>query len=287
MGRSRFEEEGGHEGGMERWLITYADLITLLLAFFVIMYAMSSVDATKYAMMAKSLEVALGMEKTGQGLVSSMSGQQPGETGSKPQKEAAKNVKDTPPPKVAVLAEMKEAKENRELTHMMKLLKEYTEEKKIVGNLSITTSGRGLVINLSDSVLFESGKADLSPKAKEILDAIADILIHSEKHIKVEGHTDNIPIRNERYPSNWQLSTDRATNVIMYWIEKHPEASGRLSAAGYGEHRTIAPNDTVAGRAKNRRVDIIVLRDAIAKGEPGAEDKGVVEVEETLPRVEE
>jgi chemotaxis protein MotB len=170
---------------------------------------------------------------------------------------------------------------------MMKLLKEYTEEKKIVGNLSITTSGRGLVINLSDSVLFESGKADLSPKAKEILDAIADILLDSKKHIKVEGHTDNVPIRNVRYPSNWQLSTDRATNVIMYWIEKRPETSAYLSAAGYGEHRTIAPNDTVAGRAKNRRVDIIVLRDAIAKGEPGAEDKGVVEVEETLPRVEE
>ncbi|MDP2211629.1 MAG: OmpA family protein [Candidatus Aquicultor sp.] len=286
MGRSRFEDEGGHEGGMERWLITYADLITLLLAFFVIMYAMSSVDATKYAMMAKSLEVALGMEKTGQGLVSSMSGQQPGETGSKSQKDAA-SKKNDPAPKVATLVDMKEAKENRELTYMMKRIKEYTDEKKIVGSLSTTTDGRGLVVNLSDSVLFESGKADLSPKAKEILDAIADILLDSEKQIKVEGHTDNVPIRNERYPSNWQLSTDRATNVIMYWIEKHPEASGRLSAAGYGEHRTIAKNDTVAGRAKNRRVDIIVLRDSIAKGEPSAGDKGVVKVEEALPKIKE
>ncbi|OFW36034.1 MAG: hypothetical protein A2074_08125 [Candidatus Aquicultor primus] len=271
---------------MERWLITYADLITLLLAFFVIMYAMSSVDATKYAMMAKSLEVALGMEKTGQGLVSSMSGQQPGETGSKSQKDAA-SKKNDPASKVAALVEMKEAKENRELTYMMKRIKEYTDEKKIVGSLSTTTDGRGLVVNLSDSVLFESGKADLSPKAKEILDAIADILLDSEKHIKVEGHTDNVPIRNERYPSNWQLSTDRATNVIMYWIEKHPEASGRLSAAGYGEHRAIAKNDTVAGRAKNRRVDIIALRDSIAKGEPSSGDKGVVRVEEALPGVKE
>lgn len=287
MGRSRFEEEGGHEGGMERWLITYADLITLLLAFFVIMYAMSSVDASKYAMMAKSLEVALGMEKTGQGLVSSMSGKQPGETGSKPQNEAAKSMKNAPPPKVAALTDMKEARENRELTHMMKRIKEYTEEKKIVGNLSIKTSGRGLVINLSDSVLFESGKADLSPKAKEILDAIADILLDSKKHVKVEGHTDNVPIRNERYPSNWQLSTDRATNVIMYWIEKRPEASAYLSAAGYGEHRTIADNDNPAGRAKNRRVDIIVLRDSIAKGEPEAGETEAVQLEESLSKVNE
>lgn len=273
---------------MERWLITYADLITLLLAFFVIMYAMSSVDATKYEMMAKSLEVALGMEKTGQGLVADMSGQQQGNDRSTAKKEGEnKKRAESPAPKVDALVDMKEAKENRELSYMMKRIKEYTDEKKIVGNLSTTTDGRGLVVNLSDSVLFESGKADLSPKAKGILDAIADILLDSEKHIKVEGHTDNVPIRNERYPSNWQLSTDRATNVIMYWIEKHPEASGRLSAAGYGEHRTIAKNDTAAGRAKNRRVDIIVLRDSIAKGEPSAGDKGVVKVEEALPRVEE
>lgn len=287
MGRGRFQEEGGHDGGMERWLITYADLITILLAFFVIMYAMSSVDATKYAMMAKSLEVALGMEKTGQGLVSSMSGQKPGETGSKPQEEASKNKKSSTAPKVAALVDMKDAKEQRELAYMMKRIKEYTEEKKIIGNLSIAMDVRGLVINLSDSVLFESGKADLSPRAKEILDAIADIVLDSGKHIKVEGHTDNVPIKNERYPSNWQLSTDRATNVIMYWIETHPEASSYLSAAGYGEHRTIAANDTIAGRAKNRRVDIIVLRDAIAKGEPGTSEKDTIRVEETLPKVKE
>jgi len=269
---------------MERWLITYADLITLLLAFFVIMYAMSNVDAAKYSKMAKSLEVALGTASSGQGIAPGLGGQQTGETDSK-SKKAADNNKNAPAPKEAALVDMKEAKEHRELTYMMKRIKEYTEANNIVGNLSTTTDGRGLVINLSDNVLFESGKADLSPKAKELLDAIATILLHSEKHIKVEGHTDNVPIRNERYPSNWQLSTDRATNVIMYWIEKHPEASDRLSAAGYGEHRTIAENGTVAGRAKNRRVDIIVLRDSIAKGEPIAGDKGVVKVEETLPKV--
>jgi len=287
MGRSRFEDEGGHEGGMERWLITYADLITLLLAFFVIMYAMSNVDATKYEMMAKSLKLALGMEKAGQGLVSNMSGEQPGKDSSISLKGTDDRKKAMPQQEVNELVDLKQAQERREFDYMIKRIKEYTEEKKIVNNLSATTDGRGLVLNLSDTVLFESGKADLSPRAKELLDALADILLESHKHIKVEGHTDNVPIRNERYPSNWQLSTDRATNVIMYWIEKYPEASGLLSAAGYGEHRPIALNDTVAGRAKNRRVDIIVLRDAIAKGEPLSEEDSKLDAGAPLPNVKE
>lgn len=287
MGRSRFEEEGGHEGGMERWLITYADLITLLLAFFVIMYAMSNVDATKYETMAKSLKLALGLEKAGQGLVPSMSGQSPGNDSTVSLKGNDKKKKTVEQQKVDSLVDMKQAQEAREYSFMIKRIKEYTEEKNIVHNLSATTDGRGLVLNLSDTMLFESGKADLSPRAKEILDALADIILDSDKHIKVEGHTDNVPIKNERYPSNWQLSTDRATNVIMYWIEKYPEASDRLSAGGYGEHRPIAPNDTVEGRAKNRRVNIIVLRDAIAKGEPAAIEEKPVVIEEPLPNVKE
>jgi len=286
MGRSRFEEEE-HEGGMERWLLTYADLITLLMAFFVIMYAMSNIDATKYSVMAKSLKIALGVEdKTGggSGLIAGLTGDTPGNDSKVSLKGSSDSL--SPSSKMDTLTHLKDAQEQREFTVMIKRIKEYTTTKGIVSNVTMTIDGRGLVINLSDRVLFETGKADLSPKAKEVLDGISAIILDSNKHIKIEGHTDNVPIHNERYPSNWQLSTDRATNVIMYWLEKHPGASSKLSAAGYGEHRPIDSNDTPEGRAKNRRVDIILLKDSLSAVEPTAKTQAPVDLGEDVPAKE-
>jgi chemotaxis protein MotB len=102
----------------------------------------------------------------------------------------------------------------------------------------------------------------------QLLERIAEIIGPSNRLIRVEGHTDDVPISTPRYRSNWQLSTDRATNVIMFWISKHPEMNSRLSAAGYGEFHPVTSNVTPEGRARNRRVDIVVLREQQAKLEP-------------------
>ncbi len=269
MGRSRSKSDGHDGPSMERWLLTYSDLITLLMAFFVIMYSMSTVDASKYSAMAQSLKIALGLEDRSPGLIAAMTtGQKPGNDKTLYLKDKNKD-KATTPSQIQQAMNMKNPAEEKVFAAMISKIKSYAKAKGIVANIDVKEDGRGIVINLSDKVLYESGKADLSPTAKAMLDDIAGILFTSNKHIKVEGHTDNIPINNERYPSNWQLSTDRATSVIMYWLSKYPADAGRLSAAGYGQYRPVATNATPYGRAKNRRVEIIVLRDLISKGEPG------------------
>jgi chemotaxis protein MotB len=267
MGRKKKHEE---EENLERWLLTYADLITLLMVFFIILYSMSNVDAAKYQAMATSLKVALGQQPQGQGLVSSFM------TGQKPGNDKQLDLKDKNPGKsmsTKQLVNIKNPKEQREFNKIVKEIKEYAKKSGLKG-VEAKLEARGVVINLSDKILFESGKADLSPSAKATLSGLASILLKTDRQIKVEGHTDNIPINTPEFPSNWQLSTARATNVIMYWISQYSNAANRLSAAGYGEYRPVASNNTEYGRAKNRRVEIIILREILSVGEPGVDDSG-------------
>ena len=236
MKKKKAEE---HENA-ERWLLSYADFMTLLMAFFVILYSMAQVDASKFKALSQSLSIAFGNGKGGNGgnMLSNFSG-----GGLTPQ--APMQIK---------------VNENSEFNSMIKLLNEYSKEKGLEKSIHSSITERGLVINLADTVLFASGSADLSVHSREILDHLGEILFKSGRQVRVEGHTDNIPIHTARYQSNWQLSTDRATNVIMYWISKYPAQAPRLSAAGYGEYRPIAPNTTPVGQALNRRVEIVVLR---------------------------
>ncbi|MCL6471484.1 MAG: flagellar motor protein MotB [Firmicutes bacterium] len=275
----RKKSEGEHGPSMERWLLTYADLITLLMAFFVIMYAMSTVDASKYQALAQSLKSALGLAPSASAVIPNNL------SGAKAKTGKNREATDIEVSKKAVLG-LKNAQEERKFSEMMKQINEFSKANGISTSLEVKEDVRGIVINLSDKVLFESGKADLSPQAMAILDNLANILLPSGKAIKVDGHTDNVPIHNERYPSNWHLSTDRAVSVIMYWIAKYPAASSRLSASGYGEYRPVATNNTPEGRAKNRRVEIIVLRDIVSMGEPGASEEATNPVDhgDKLPK---
>jgi chemotaxis protein MotB len=264
--RKKHEEEEN----LERWLLTYADLITLLMVFFIILYSMSNVDAAKYEAMATSLKVALGQQPQGSGLVSSFM------TGQKPGNDKQLNLQDKNAGKsmsTKQLVNIKNPKEQREFNKIIKEVKEYAKKNGLQG-VEAKLEARGVTINLSDKILFESGKADLSPSAKATLSGLGAILLKTDRQIKVEGHTDNIPINTPEFPSNWQLSTARATNVIMYWIPLYPNAANRLSAAGYGEYRPVASNNSEYGRAKNRRVEIIILREILSVGEPGVDDSG-------------
>jgi chemotaxis protein MotB len=166
--------------------------------------------------------------------------------------------------------------EQRRLEDILGKVREYVEENNLQNKIHASLDERGLTIRFLDTALFDLGQADLKPEARAILDNVASILRSLPNPIRVEGHTDNLPINTYRFPSNWELSTARATTVVRYLAEKHGIPPDRLSAAGYGEWRPVAPNDTPEHRAQNRRVDIVVLRTDLAKQEPlgGSAQKG-------------
>ena len=217
---------------LERWLLTYADLITLLLAFFIVLYSMSRLDAEKFEHISKALRTVLR-----------------GDSASPLPHETIMMMDDpgNGPIKTGDLNYLK--------SNIDKLLLEKGLDEKI----SATIEDRGLVIRVSESAFFDLGSAELKEQAMGIMDLFGSILSEIPNHVRIEGHTDNLPIKNEMYPSNWELSTYRATVCIRYLIENYGMKPDRVSAMGYSEYRPIEGNDTPEGRNKNRRVDIVVL----------------------------
>ncbi|MBD3404444.1 OmpA family protein [candidate division GN15 bacterium] len=236
----RFRRDLDDDDNLDRWLLTYADLITLLLAFFIVMYSMSQLDAKKFGKMTEALTGVLrGGEsilneqtdhtKTGHGLL---------------------NIGD------------------------LSMIQRHVEErfKSLNEELEIATevTERGLVVHVMESALFRPGSADLHPKARKVLDIVADFARPLPNHIRVEGHTDDTPINTRIYPSNWELSSARATEVVRYLIDEHGIPADRISALGYGQFRPVAPNNTAENRARNRRVDIVVLTMELTLTEPSS-----------------
>lgn len=228
-----------HEN-LERWLLTYADLITLLLAFFIIMYSMSQIDAKKFGVVAKELNRILkggdhilrnnnDNSKTGHGLL-----------------------------KLGDLSMIRIKLEQRfeQLSKQNEFQTEITE--------------RGLVIHIMESALFNVGSAELEPRAQSVLDIVSEQVKSLPNHIRVEGHTDDRPIKTEIYPSNWELSSSRATEVVRYLIDFHRIAPERISALGYGEYRPRLSNSNIENRAANRRVDIVILTMELTLKEPSS-----------------
>lgn len=226
----------------ERWLVSYADFITLLFAFFVVMYAMSSVNDGKYRVLSNSLVNAFGNIRA---------------------------IPDRPPldaqPPVQLksqqIAARKYASQRRQQEKMrdmagdiMKVLAPLVKD----GRVRVTQSSRGITVEINASVLFAPGQATLAENSSHTLRAIAQVVKNHEHEVQVEGHTDNVPIRTVYFPSNWELSTARASSVVRLFIDNEVDAR-RLTALGYGENRPVESNDTPEGRARNRRVTVTVL----------------------------
>jgi chemotaxis protein MotB len=249
VARKKTEEE--HENA-ERWLLTYSDLITLLLAFFIVMYSMSKVDAKKFGAVQMALSSVL------HGGSSAWEGRTPG----LPTDDKRQNLLDLD-----------------DLRHLqMRLGKSVRQQQKQgKGATDITTEidERGLIIHVKENAFFQSGQADLTPAAQSALDAIAEVIQGIDNFIRVEGHTDNVPINTVLFPSNWELSTARATQVVRYFLSKYNFAADRISVSGYAEYRPIAPNDTPENRARNRRVDIVILAAKRGTDEPLIPDGAV------------
>ncbi|EKP94126.1 flagellar motor protein MotB [Thermaerobacter subterraneus] len=283
---------GGHDGaGSTRWLLTYADLITLLLAFFVVMYAMSEVNAARYQALAASLRAAFatagetlidtegispdarkvldGLNRdTGQpyppALPPAGSPEAPGEGSGEPSGEWP-GLPGLPSPGqgAGTAVPPMSAEERERMEGLVERVNEALREAGLGGRASARLTERGVAIIFDDQVFFDLGRAELRPEGRDLLRRLAPILAQVPGTILVEGHTDNLPIRSGRYPSNWELSTARATTVVRYLAEQAGLDPRRLAAAGYGEWRPRYPNTSAANRARNRRVEIVLLRPSL------------------------
>ncbi|HET9029300.1 MAG TPA: OmpA family protein [Candidatus Aquilonibacter sp.] len=243
--RKKKSEEKLETAGMMRWLLTYADMITLMLALFIILFAMSTISRVKVQAFAKS--VSGGFDNV-------WSINQPPNGGANGSKsfEASSSI-----------------------PAIQKELEKYVKQNHLENQVQVHSEARGLVITLlNDRSFYDSGSAELRPATEKILDGIAPFLKRSSNEIAIEGNADNVPISTPQYPSNWELSAARAVGVARRFVEKDGVNPRRIAATGYGEWRPRTKNATEAERQQNRRVDIVLLRGNTGEAPAEGDQKG-------------
>lgn len=224
----------------DEWLATYSDTITLLLTFFVLLYSMATIDTQKMKQMSQAFQVIMNSQKADSIMQYDLyNGQVPLIGGESPIEETIDetDVQET----------------------MYFRVKKFVDEYDLTEVVDIINSERGIVIQLRDNILFETASSDLKNDSKNILNKISTLIGSLSNNILIEGHTDNRPINTSKFPSNWELSVDRAVNVVRYFIENRGLDPVRFSAAGYGEFQPVAANDTLENMSKNRRVNILIM----------------------------
>jgi chemotaxis protein MotB len=232
----------GHpeSAGMMRWLLTYADMITLLLALFVILFSISTVDRVKLQRLAHDISGGFN----------------------------ADDALNNPPNGGSAGVQTGNTDKDTDLNRIDAQLQTYIWMNSLESQVSTRVDRRGLVITLlADQSLYASGSAELPPKTKRLLDEIDALFLTTRSHLRVEGNTDNVPIQTSIYPTNWELSAARATGVTRYLVEDKLLSPLRVSLAGYGEYRPRADNASPQNRRFNRRVDIVILNAATTKAD--------------------
>ncbi len=220
------------------WMVTYSDLVTQLLAFFVILFSISAIDVQRFQALMSAFRASVGILDMGRSF------QQEAMVGNPP---------------IAISPVPVGSQTDEQLDQALRRLTARLEAEGLSADVQLVPEERGLVVRLADRVLFDLGKAELRPESRRVLDALAAVLADLPNDVRVEGHTDDLPIRNERFPSNWELSTARATTVVRYFVEYHGLEARRFSAAGYGEFHPLVPNTSPADRQRNRRVDVVIM----------------------------
>lgn len=227
--RKRTEEEDEHID--ETWLIPYSDLMTLLLALFIVLFASSTIDAQKYNSMKEALSVAFS-------------------TGDK--------VVDLDPSASVPVDDFIKSNDSQ-LEELKKTVDNYIAENNLGKDLQTSLQNNYLVITIPDQALFDSGSAQIKAEFTSIITSIGSMLEqYPQYEVVVSGHTDNVPINTREFPSNWHLSSERALNIMQLVLQNPNLDPRRFSAIGYGEYRPVADNNTAAGRTKNRRVDVTI-----------------------------
>lgn len=247
------EEE---RGGLPGWMATFADLVTLLMCFFVLMFAMSTIQEETFKELVQSLKSALGVQQvpetgTREGLIMP----------STPSDDSDKPKDDTAMDEIGGMVQ-------KEVEEIVSDVKELVMFNKLGGNVKVEESDEGAVITISDVLLFRPGAGAMNEKGLPVMAKIAKVLKQFSYPIKVAGHTDNIPIQTEKFPSNWELSANRASDVVRFLIKQGINPA-LISAEGHAEFSPIASNKTAKGRSRNRRVEIVYERGGIAKSIEG------------------
>ena len=237
MARKKYQEDNEHH---ERWLISYADFITLLFAFFVVMYAISVVNQGKYKVFSESVGEAFGRKEKAP----------PGSAAIEPL---------IPMDNIAARRKLEAIRrEQSRLGLLAKKLDSALSPLVKAGKVSVTQTGRGVTVDINANALFAPGDAAITPEARQPLYAIAQLLAEDSHEVQVEGHTDSLPISNSVFPSNWELSAARASSVVRLFIDSGM-APKRLTAVGHAANVPIALNDTPEGRNRNRRVAVTIM----------------------------
>ncbi len=240
--RRRKRSHPEDHGNADRWLLTYADMITLLMAFFIMMYSMSVLNTAKFEQAAFSIRSGFGGMMPGQGNAV-----------------VRPNGGAFNPAQKAEIAGVK--------WKVISPIVNIIEQKKQKLPAKIGEDNRGIVITLlSDKYLFEPGSAQINHRAYKLLDKIADMLGKISNNIQIEGHTCNLQTKSQQYADNWELSSARAISVLRYLVESKGLSAKRFSAAGYGSIRPASPNNTEKERSRNRRVEIVILRREVPIG---------------------
>jgi len=218
--------------GSPEWMTTYGDMVTLLLCFFILLYSYSVIDVQKFAQIISSIQVSFLGEK---GI-----------------------MEQSIEPSKGEMIELSLDHKFQDVLVTYQTVKEYLKEEGLEQDVKIRIEDRGVVLEIEDRILFDSARADIRREAEQMLVKVAGILAKLPNKILVEGHTDNIPINTVFFPSNWELSVARAVRVVRFLSEAVNLPSERFIATGYGQYQPIASNETAEGRAKNRRVNIVI-----------------------------
>jgi chemotaxis protein MotB len=261
--------QGTHEN-QERWLLTYADMITLLVAFFIMLYAMSIMNQTKFQQLAISVRSGFGSSLTngaptiisnGGGINGTPSLLSNGQTNqSDPSFNSIRQSAFANLPRTEMDGGETATEDRDRLDQAYVQVQKYIQKHDLAKIMRVSKSMRGVIVTLlTDKTLFASGKADLLPQDLGLLREVAKVLNTLPNDVSVEGHTDNLPIHTGQYPSNWDLSAARATTVLRFLISCQVSEK-RLEEAGFGDERPAVPNDNEADRSQNRRVAIVILR---------------------------
>lgn len=240
-------EEPHEEHADETWLVPYSDILTLLLALFIVLFAAAQVDQKKFEQVAQSLNSAFNGSPALLDKQASLIEQTSGTPSDNPQVVSEEN--------------RKQAMESVQLNDVKKKLDEYIQTNKLGGDLQTALTEDGLVVRIKDSALFTSGRADMRPESQRWAAVLSKMLATLPQAVIISGHTDNVPINNVEFPSNWDLSSKRALNFMNFLLASDSDLNpARFSAIGSGEYRPIGDNATSEGRAQNRRVEVLIMK---------------------------
>jgi chemotaxis protein MotB len=246
----------------ERWLVSYADFITLMFAFFVVMFASSQTDRAKAQQLSDSIKSALqngAMAAAINGILGGAPGLKERGNAQRKGPGGANRLSDEQVAAAAKLAELEPS---------LRLLREQLHPEIALGKLQVSMEARGVVISLRQAAFFPPGQDTVDPGMYPAIEKLAKVLLAVPNKVRLEGHTDAVPIRNARYRSNWELSSARGVTMLEILTARYNVPEERLSVGGYAETIPIASNDSAEGRAQNRRVDVVILNEHGLKGEP-------------------